>query len=75
MKKIKLHPDIMIRIRCQEASTLSCATYIPCAREAVGLVENRDSYLYFMCDECMSHNVRNRGAKQIAQLESGVFGE
>lgn len=73
MKKIKLPEFVYMMICCQEASAMSREKYIPCSRQAVALVENKDSHLYFMCDMCLSHNVRNRGAKQIAELESGVF--
>jgi len=74
-KKIKLPSPIAFQIRCQEAHTLSKEFYIPCGQEAVALIENKDSYLYFMCEGCTSHNVKNRGGKIVAELESGVFGE
>ena len=60
---------------CQEASTLSRQTYIPCNYPAKFLVENRDQTMYFMCDPCTSHNVKNREAKIIARLEVGRVGE
>jgi hypothetical protein len=73
VKHIKLPAPILKLIVCQEASTLSRATYIPCARPAVALVSNRDRCMYFMCAMCESHNVANRGGILIARLEEGTF--
>lgn len=51
------------RHRCEEASTLSGASYIPCnapARWKVAWPARGEGPLR-MCDSCMHHNVKNRG--------------
>lgn len=55
--------------RCEEASTLSIQTYIPCGEPAVAIVDNGDRRRYYMCEGCTDHNVRNRGARIIARKE------
>lgn len=74
LKKIKLSLRAYNAVSCQEASSLSRETYIPCGQHVTALIENKDSHLYFMCAACASHNLHNRGAKQIAEIEIGEFG-
>lgn len=53
--------------RCQEASSMSATRYIPCGDDATKLVlSDRGTRLYFMCEPCADHNVRNRGAILVA---------
>ena len=48
--------------RCEEASSLSRGTYLPCAAPAMALVwHEKDRRVYQMCMPCAGHNVRNRG--------------
>jgi hypothetical protein len=54
---------------CQEASSLSVTTYIACGEPATKVVDNRDQRVYLMCDACAEHNVRNRGAQVLLELE------
>lgn len=56
--------------RCEEASPLSLATYIPCNRPAEFMVKTRDPQPYRMCDMCADHNVKNRGATLLGPLEN-----
>ena len=57
--------------RCQEASMLSRGSYIPCFAPAVAIVyHDRDRRGYYMCAPCADHNVRNRGGKLIASINS-----
>ena len=54
--------------RCQEASILSRATYIPCNAPATTIVyHDRDGRGYYMCEPCADHNIRNRGGKLVAR--------
>jgi hypothetical protein len=51
---------------CQEASTLSVSSYIPCCRPAVAIIyHERDKRGYLMCVGCAQHNVMNRGGKWV----------
>lgn len=55
------------RWQCQEASTASGATYIPCGEDGTKLVlSERGQRIYVMCDACADHNIRNRGAVLLA---------
>ncbi len=54
---------------CEEASSLSKETFIPCLIPAVAIVDNGDSQPYFMCFGCANHNERNRGAKILVRKE------
>ena len=56
--------------KCQEASPLSGAVYLPCGAPAGAVVKNRDAEAYYMCDGCADHNVRNRGARYAQEGES-----
>jgi hypothetical protein len=54
--------------KCQEASMLSRAYYIPCNAPAVAIVyHDKDQRGYYMCTPCTDHNVRNRGGRLIAK--------
>lgn len=75
LKKIKLVKGASPYVRCQEASVFSKEVYIPCNAMITSLIENKDSHFYFMCQSCTYHNVKNRGAKVIAEIEWGNFGE
>lgn len=56
--------------KCQEASTLSGAFYIPCGAPAVAIVHHeKDGRSYYMCAPCADHNVRNRGGRLISTKE------
>lgn len=55
--------------RCQEASMLSHATYIPCGKPAVSVIANSDPNAYAMCATCADHNVRNRSARYVVEGE------
>jgi hypothetical protein len=58
--------------RCQEASILSRATYIPCCAPAVAIVyHDRDRRGYYMCLPCADHNIRNRGGKLVKVNSAG----
>ena len=49
-------------LTCQEASTASGATYIPCGKPADQSVRlPKDERAYNMCEVCAHHNIRNRG--------------
>jgi hypothetical protein len=55
---------------CQEASSLSTSTYLPCGEPATQLVlSEHGSRLYPMCAGCADHNIRNRGAVLVAVHE------
>ena len=55
---------------CQEASSLSRETYIPCMAHATKVIFHpRDGKSYFMCEPCADHNLKNRGA-QLAAAEN-----
>jgi hypothetical protein len=54
--------------KCEEASTLSKSTYIPCCRPAVTVIKNGDRRPYYMCAPCADHNVYNRGAVVLTKL-------
>lgn len=59
---------------CQEASSLSHNTYIPCGRPAAFVVKNSDPSPYAMCAACADHNVRNRGARyQLSNETDALF--
>lgn len=54
--------------RCQEASTLSGASYIPCnapATQIVGWPRRPGEPDLRMCDMCAYHNINNRGAARL----------
>lgn len=54
-------------LKCQEASTLSRETFIPCNRPACAVVwHERDGRAYLMCHECADHNVHNRRGRLLA---------
>lgn len=51
---------------CEEASTLSRETYIPCNAPAdVVVYSEKDGREYRMCIPCANHNVRNRGMRKL----------
>jgi hypothetical protein len=53
---------------CEEASTASRLTYIPCGRPAVVHVyHEKDRRSYKMCFPCADHNVRSRGGKLVGR--------
>lgn len=56
---------------CEEASTQSRASYIPCNAPAINLVGwvGRTQAPIRMCAACTDHNVRNRGGEIIKCLE------
>jgi hypothetical protein len=56
---------------CQEASLQSHAVYIPCAKAAEVVVENRDECLP-MCLACADHSVKNRGARYVIAKSKNV---
>lgn len=56
-------------VTCEEASTLSRESYIPCLMPAVALVDNKDRRAYWMCGSCAIHNIENRGARLMAYRE------
>lgn len=61
--KLKAGPD-----RCEEASVLSGASYIPCnapATQIIGWPRRPGEPDIRMCDMCAYHNIRNRGAERI----------
>lgn len=64
--------------RCEEASTLSGASYIPCnapAEQMVGFQNQDGSWRegpYRMCGPCAHHNLTNRGAKHAGPYEGEV---
>lgn len=54
-------------MKCEEASTLSRETFIPCGAPVDAVVyHSRDKRAYMMCFGCADHNVRNRGGVIIA---------
>ena len=57
--------------RCQEASTLSVAKYIPCNAPATMLVDwaPRTEAAIRMCADCADHN-RNRGGRIVRALSA-----
>lgn len=57
-------PSTLEGLKCQEASVLSFATYIPCGAPAGAVVwHEKDKRAYIMCAECAWHNVKNRGGR------------
>ena len=54
---------------CQEASSLSVATYVACGQPATKVVDNGDRCVYLMCAACADHNVRNRRGRVLLELE------
>jgi hypothetical protein len=57
-------------IHCQEAAPISSERYVACGNVTKKLVlSERGTRLYFMCDGCADHNVRNRGAILVAVHE------
>ena len=57
-------PSALDGLKCQEASVLSFATYIPCGATAAAVVwHEKDKRAYIMCAECAWHNVKNRGGR------------
>lgn len=54
---------------CEEASTASHMTYIPCGRPATAVVyfESHKEGPYNMCAMCADHNTRNRGATYVQE--------
>lgn len=47
--------------RCQEASSFSRETYLPCGAPAEYVIEHVGERCYYMCRACADHNVRSRG--------------
>lgn len=58
--------------RCEEASLLSGAVYIPCNALAVAIVgwKGRSDTPIRMCEQCEWHNIRNRGGYRVESLET-----
>ena len=57
--------------RCEEASHLSHAFYVPCnapAARMIGFPSGEGPYR--MCLPCASHNTRNRGARDLGPFPS-----
>lgn len=73
-KTLRIDPAAYILVGCQEASILSRDRYRACNRPAKWIVANKDSCIYFMCDHCADHNVKNRGGVYIAKVEPGFIG-
>jgi hypothetical protein len=64
--KLQAGPD-----RCEEASTLSRETYIPCNGPAEYVVKFASGEgPYRMCEMCMFHNFRNRGVYRVDQFKA-----
>jgi len=59
---------------CQEASTLSINSYIPCGRIAETIVyHEKDRRGYLMCGACAAHNVYNRGGRWVTGLSETEY--
>lgn len=58
-------PSVLAGLACEEASTLSRETFIPCGAPAAAVVWHRrdGKHTYLMCAACAWHNVRNRGGR------------
>lgn len=65
----------LVGATCEEASILSTTTYIPCGKPARYMISNGDPKLYFMCDACADHNVRNRGARVVVRSNDQLMRE
>lgn len=58
---------------CEEASPQSREYFIPCAAPATRFIlSERGRVVYAMCSGCADHNVRNRGAKAVGEIEEAV---
>jgi hypothetical protein len=58
------------RPECEEASTMSRETFIPCGAPATRFIlSERGKKVYAMCPPCASHNVRNRGAEDVGEAK------
>lgn len=58
---------------CEEASSLSRDTYIPCGLTAVAQIHHkRDNVTLAMCAGCADHNVRNRGGEIFLTLNDSL---
>lgn len=67
-KEKAVNRNLEIDTHCQEASPLSVNMKIDCGRPAVGIVwHNKDQKAYPMCDQCVDHNVTNRGGILLVQ--------
>jgi len=69
IKNTPIDKDLFVGKTCQEASSMSFKTFIPCCKPATMLVKNRDPEPYFMCLGCAWHNVNNREAKLLKRAE------
>ena len=66
--------EMIPRLRCQEASTLSREKYLACAQLAESVVWSvRVRRSYLMCRGCASHNVRNRNSLLLAEWVEPVL--
>lgn len=70
--ELKAGPD-----RCEEASTLSGESYIPCNAPAVAVVgwTGRPDQPIRMCAMCEAHNIKNRGGYRVAPFGAAVIDE
>lgn len=54
--------------RCEETNGMIGDRYLRCGAFPVALVASGDERLYYMCEMCTAHNVRNRGAIVVGRI-------
>lgn len=65
-------PQLLECLTCEEASTASLHTYIPCGAPAAAVVWHRrdGKHTYLMCAPCAWHNVKNRGGRLLMATDA-----
>lgn len=57
-------------LTCREASIHSVMMYIACGQPATRFIlSERGAKVYPMCPGCASHNVKNRGAVDVGEVQ------